>query len=455
MRTIRAIGIIRVSRSDGRTGESFSSPRDQADRITAFANDKGWDLAIPEPYEIDVSGDALLANRPQLSRAVVAVQTGEAEVIVGAHTERLWWNHETASQVIRLVEDGGGEVWSVDQGLLTRRSAAEEFSGTVRTAADRLARQQNKEKTATAIQRAIDRGVPPWPRVTAGYLKLENGKYAPHPRYARVVGEAFEKRSHGARIKDVRAHLAAHGIDLTYPGVTKLLRSTTVLGEIRYGKFKPNLTAHEPIVSRDVWQAVQHARVPSGRNTKNPRLLARLGVLRCGTCSSRMVASTAIGARSARGGGGHTYEIYRCQNQDCTHRVTISAERVERTVITAVQEALSDVQGRASADSGAQEAQAAAERAQTDLDAAVRAFGGLDDEAAVRRRLLELREVRDTARERADRLRGQRSALTVSIGDWDRLSLDGRRAIVRAVVERVTVMPGRGADRIAVEFFSE
>src|SRR3954470_12720233 len=136
MEPVRAIGIVRVSRSDGRAGDSFSSPRDQADRIEALAAEKGWRLTIPEPYEIDVSGDALLSDRPQLSRAVVAVQTGEAEIIVGAHTERLWWNHETAAQVIRLVEDAGGEVWSADQGLLTQRSAADEFSGTVRTAAD-------------------------------------------------------------------------------------------------------------------------------------------------------------------------------------------------------------------------------------------------------------------------------------------------------------------------------
>jgi DNA invertase Pin-like site-specific DNA recombinase len=143
-----------VSRSGGRTGESFSSPRDQADHIRSLAERQGWQLTIPEPYEIDVSGDALLADRPQLSRAVVAVQTGEAEIIVGAHTERLWWNHETATQVIRLVEDANGEVWSADQGLLTRRSAADEFSGTVRTAADRLSRRQNAEKSAAAIQRA-------------------------------------------------------------------------------------------------------------------------------------------------------------------------------------------------------------------------------------------------------------------------------------------------------------
>ena len=36
--------------------------------------------------------------------------------------------------------------------------------------------------------------------------------------------------------------------------------------------------------------------------------------------------------------------------------------------------------------------------------------------------------------------------------DWDRLSLDGRRALIRAVVDRVLVAPGRGADRVSIEF---
>src|SRR4051794_1610208 len=90
----RAIGIVRVSQLGDRDRETFSSPKDQCDRMRELAAANCWDLTIPEPHEINVSGDALLEDRPQLSRAVVAVQTGAADVICAAHTERLWWNHE-------------------------------------------------------------------------------------------------------------------------------------------------------------------------------------------------------------------------------------------------------------------------------------------------------------------------------------------------------------------------
>lgn len=451
MASPRAIGIVRVSRSAGRSGESFSSPRDQADLIRALATREGWDLEIPEPYEIDVSGDALLVDRPQLSRAVVAVQTGTAEIIVGAHTERLWWNHETASQVIRLVEDANGEVWSADQGLLTCRSAADEFSGTVRTAADRLSRRQNAEKSAAAIQRAINRGVPPWPRVPAGYRRRENGTYEPDPTLAPVVQRAFEMRarSHPALVREVRAYLAANGITLTYPGTVKFLKSTVVLGEIRYGRFTPNLHAHEAIVNRETWARVQEARVPKGRMAKSERLLARLGVLRCGTCDSRMVASTAIGATSARGGGGRTYVIYRCQDQDCGHRVTISAPSVERDVWALAKKQHADLAGRGSVADELLAAERSLAAVQASLDTTIRAFATLEGEASAVEVLREIQARRDAERDRVDRLR--RLTAARGAGDPDTWALAQRRDLIRNVLARVVVLPGRG-DRLRFEF---
>lgn len=443
MEPVRAIGIVRVSRSDGRTGDSFSSPRDQADRIEALAAEKGWQLTIPEPYEIDVSGDALLSDRPQLSRAVVAVQTGEAEIIVGAHTERLWWNHETAAQVIRLVEDAGGEVWSADQGLLTQRSAADEFQGTVRTAADRLSRRQNAEKSAAAVRRAIRRGVAPWPRVTTGYRKRPDGVYEPDPKTAPVVREAFEQRAQGRTVREVREHLAANGVHLTYAGTVKLLKSPAVLGEIRFGTYRPNLEAHEAIVDRATWETVQRTRVPAGRNSKSPRLLARLGVLRCGTCESKLVASIAIGA------GGTRYPIYRCQNVDCSRRVTISAPTAEDRVCSVVRAILSDVQGRASAQREHREAVAVAERSQVKLERLIELLDPF--EPAARRRIELATAERDADRDRVAQLGGVSKAHAVDVSRWDDLTIDERRELVRGTLAVVRVLPGRGRGRLDFE----
>jgi Recombinase zinc beta ribbon domain len=134
-----------------------------------------------------------------------------------------------------------------------------------------------------------------------------------------------------------------------------------------------NLTAHEPIVDRETWQRVQRMVVPRGRKPKSERLLARLDVLRCGSCGSRMV----VGSSNHR-----QYAIYRCPpTGDCERRVTISAEMVEELVTSAVRAALANAEGRASAESNLHDAEVALELAQGALDAAFRAFAGFEDES--------------------------------------------------------------------------
>jgi hypothetical protein len=319
----------------------------------------------------------------------------------------------------------------------------------MRTAADRFSRRQNAEKSRRAVQRAIDRGVAPWPNVPPGYVRDEDGvPYQPHTDERGTVLEAFELRAGGASIDEVRAFLREHGIDRSYHGVGAMLSSRVYLGEIHFGDYTPNLAAHTAIVPRDLWQRVQRIIVPRGRKAKSDRLLARLGVLRCGTCDSRMVVGSSNNS---------SYWIYRCPpTGDCERRVTVSADMAERVVVDAVKRALADAEGRASVESNAREAEVALERAQANLDAGIRAFTGLEDETAARDRLAELREVRDGAVERLEHLGGHRAVVTLNAADdWERLSLDARRALIRATVARARVSPGRGADRVTVELFGE
>ena len=221
-----------------------------------------------------------------------------------------------------------------------------------------------------------------------------------------------------------------------------------MLGEIHFGKLTPNLHAHTAIVDADLWRRVQRVKVSRGRRAKSERLLARLGVLRCGTCGARMVVGTAHNGE---------YALYRCPpTGDCTRRVTISADLVEGLVVDRVRAALADVEGRASVEDNAHAAELALERAQAALDSAIRTFDGLGDETATRERLAELSAARDHTQEEVDHLGSNLSVVTINAAeDWDRLSLDARRALIRAVVAEVRIAPGRGADRITVELVGE
>lgn len=444
-----------MSQVGGREGDSFASPGEQRDRIIAACKRDG--LTLVKSFgedgivaELDVSGGRPLAERPGLSLAVDAVETGRAHVIVAAYFDRLVRSLRVQDELVSRVERAGGQVLAVDVGRVTNGSAGQWLSGTMLGAVSEYQRRTAAERSAEAQARAVARGVAPWPNVPPGYERDEDGRLRPDPELAPVVRDAFRQRAAGAPLAEIRRYLAGHGIKRSYHGVQAMFGSRVVLGEIHFGDLV-NLRAHPPIVERDVWHAAQSVRVPRGRRAKSERLLARLGVLRCASCGGRMVVGTQTQ-------NGRSYPFYRCGHvrDDCSGRVTISAALVEEIVVDCVREALADMEGRASAERNVLDAEQALERAQADLDAAIRTLAGFEAEDAARERLAELRDVRDAARERVRGLGSTRSVISVSAAaDWERLSLEARRALIKAVVERVTVAPGRGRERIAVELVGQ
>lgn len=440
----RAIGIIRVSQVKGRDGESFVSPSEQRERIEAACDRDGLRLTRTTD-ELDVSGRTALDDRKGLREAIEAVEAGEAEVIVAAYFDRLVRSLKVQAEVVQRVERAGGKVLAVDVGQVTEGTASEWLSGTMHGMVAEYYARLAGERTASAQRRAVARGVVPFPNFPPGYTRNKDGTLAPHPTEAPIVAEAFRMRADGATIKDVRAYLKANGIERTFRGVQTLLASRIVLGEISFVGDKLALTnpnAHPAIVDIETWQRVQRQKVTRGRKAKSDRLLARLGVLRCSTCGRPM----AIGNSNTK------YPTYRCSPMsDCPERMAITADIAERVVTEHVRAALADVQGHASAETNIRQAEQALQAAQSGLDSALRTFDGFDEPAA-RQRLLELREVRDAAQADLDQLGGTRPALTINgAEDWNRLTLAERRALIRAIVARAVVRPGRGPDRVAVE----
>ncbi len=447
----RAIGIPRVSQLGDRDRETFSSPKDQCAAMRGLAEEHGWDLTIPEPYEINVSGDALLEDRPQLSRAVVAVQTGTAEIICAAHTERLWWNHEVRGQVLRLVEGAGGEVWSADEGKLSNGTASEEFTGTVRTAADRFTRKQNAEKSKKGVQRRIDDGRVPWRETNLGYLRDAEDHFHPDPAIAPIIEGAFQLRAKDRTIDAVRSHFRENGLDLSYRVVQNLLVNRVYLGEIHFGKnYAPNLKAHKPLVTRAVFDRVQKVRQPRGRPGKSDRLLARQEILYCATCGGRMV----VGHSRARKEGQNGWPMYKCPRRaygDCSARAAISAVKVEEIVVTAVKDALADVEGRASVETNRRDAEELVAKTLATYEATVEEYEDIASDPVIAKKIRNLKAKYDEARARLDQLPQARSVTISGAEDWDSFTLDEKRELIRATIRKVTVHPGRGDDRVVIE----
>jgi DNA invertase Pin-like site-specific DNA recombinase len=446
-----AIGIIRVSerkkrgKKPGRE-ESFVSPRDQMARIEETCERLGLTLKSTAD-EIDVSGGKPLADRQGLREAIETIEAGGAKVLIVGYFDRLVRSLRVQGEVVSRVEAAGGEVLAVDYGAVSEKTAAQWLSGTMMGAFAEYYRRSVGERTAEAQANAVARGVCPFPDLPPGLEPGEDGRLV-HTAEAAIALAAFEQRDQGTTIKDIRAFLKEHGIERSYHGVQSMLSSRLYLGEIHFGKLV-NLEAHDPIVPRPLFDRVQRIKVPRGPRPKSDRILARLGVLRCAE-GARMVVGT-------QKQNGRTYSFYRCPPVgDCKRRMTIGAEIVEGVVVEATRKRLANEQGRTSAEQDAREAAAAHERAQADLNAAIRAFAGIEDEEAAKERIIELREVRDLARERDEQLGDVRSALTVTMADWDRLSLEAKRGLIRATVESATVSAaGRGRDRVTVKLFGE
>jgi DNA invertase Pin-like site-specific DNA recombinase len=436
-----------VSRVGDRDGERFVSPSEQAERIRSVAERDGLRL-LETIEELDVSGGTPLARRPGLRRAVEMVEAGDAQVVVVAFFDRLVRSLAVQAEVVERVEKAGGGILAVDVGEVRADTASRWLSSTMLGLVAEYHRRVTAERTAEAKRRSVERGVPPFPNIPPGYRQRDDGRLEPHPKHAPVVADAFRLRAGGATVMAVRDHLRANGIHRSFHGTQALLTSRVVLGELRFGELV-NTDSHPAIIDPATWQRVQGMRSTRGRRPKSDFLLARLGVLRCGTCGGRMVAG------SSR--PGKTYRMYRCSPVgDCPRRVTVSADLAERVVVEAVQHALEGVSGTAGVEHGTEDAERDLERTERELDAAVAAFTGLEDVESARARLVALREERDHARERVDELRRALvPAVTVSAGDWHRLTIDEQRDLIRAVVDRAVVAPGRGVERVTVHLRGE
>ena len=438
----RAIGIVRVSQMRGR--EEASIP-DQEKRIEEDAHRQGFEL-LQILRERDVSGGTPLAKREKLRQAVETIEAGGAEVLMVAYFDRLVRSTEVQAEILRRVEAAGGRTRAVDVGDVSAATAGSWLSAQMLGTVAEYHRRATRERVAGAQARAVAEGRPPWSQVPPGYRRKPDGGYEVDPETAPAVAEIFRMRGGGASLRECREHLTRRGIHRKFSSVQRMLGSRVYLGELHFGDLV-NLNAWPAIVSREDFARAQKASAPRGRQSKSDMLLARLGVLLCGSCGSRMCAG------SSNNG---TTPIYRCRNADCDRKVTISANVVEPIVIQSVKTALRGVEGRASVESEAREAEADLARITERREAAIRTFADIDAEPVAAETIAALTRQQGEVQARVDRLGGSSAALTVTAAeDWSRLSLDGRRGLIRAMVERVAVAPGRGNDRISVELFGK
>jgi site-specific DNA recombinase len=434
----RAVGVIRVSRQD----EDAVSPDEQRQRIEQACEREG--LALTGIYrEPNVSGGADLERRPGLRPAVEMVEEQRADVIVVAYFDRLVRSLKVQAEILERVERAGGKVLAVDVGAVSADTAATWLTSTLMGAVNEYARRMTAERTEQAKRLAVERGAAPF--ALPFYLRSDErdgGVIVHRTREVRLLREAINMRIQGATIKACREHLRKRGVKVSYRGVQLAFASKLLLGELHFGKHV-NEHAFPPVIDPETFRRLQKVSVPRGRRPKSDRLLARLGILRCGTCGSAMQTGTSK----------THYALYKCPyTVDCERKAAISATKAEKILSDYTRERLEGLKGAASMGDELDAAERELERAMDARDNVVESLEGMEDVASVRAKLRELNERVDAARERADHLRVA-SVPVIHLSahrDWDLLTLDERRSLIRAVVAMAIVRPGRGDDRITI-----
>lgn len=432
----RDVGIIRVSDVGDRSGESFISPTDQKRRLDEFSADDGAVL-IATFEELNVSAGLPLHKRPGVLRAVEMVERDEADAVVFAYFDRSFRNTIVQMSTLERIWEAGGTTYAVGYGEIRIDTAAAWFATIVQGAANELVKRQTSEKVRNAKAVSVERGVPPYPTIARGYRRTNANRLELHPDEAPHLKKAFAMRADGATIESCQRYLHDNGVVISYAALGNLFGSRFVLGELRAGDLV-NVDAHPALVDLVTFERVQRVKVPRGRQPlSEARLLTKQGgLLRCGTCGKGMSSSSTKAS-------GRNYRYYTCSRKpECAYPTSISATRAELLVAEECQRWLADRAKSASIDAEVRAAEDDIEEKRAALDSAVLAFKGIDA-ASVNQRLRELQGDLDEAIDRLSRLLSSAGpAESISAGkDWDRLTFDEQRALIRAVFKAIYVAP--------------
>jgi DNA invertase Pin-like site-specific DNA recombinase len=444
---------VRVSRTGGRDVEADGgTAAEQEKRCRAQLEALG--LRAGEVFtDLDVSGGK--TSRPDFDRAKARIADGASGGLIVLNLSRFGRNRRVDEDILGL-EELGGTVIAVEEKLDTSTPSGR-FALTILSAVNTLYLENVTEGWRRVQNGRLERGL--HSGVPLGYARGAGGKLVSNG-HADTVRAVFEARAAGKSWGECAALL--NGIPTrkgstvwTVPAVRGLVANRAYLGEASYGS-RVTVDAHDPLVPAELFRRA-NKRLPrrASRGDGEGKLLA--GLIRCASCGYGMSYE---GTRSTRADGkvAH-YAFYRCKsNPKCEAKATVMAHVVEPLVVELALEKLSAVSwtrgGEDSEELAAAEAALQAARAnlaEVEELAGTRLPGGplveavRDAEAALDAAVNTLGTPLETL-----------VALVEDPGEsglaarFERLTVSQRRTVLREVLDRVEVAPGRGDGRVTV-----
>jgi DNA invertase Pin-like site-specific DNA recombinase len=449
---VRSSDGVKERQADG----TYHADVEQIEEIDAYADELGRGVVFMEP-EADVSGGLPIDDRPALREAIEGVERGEYGGVIVAYLSRLS-RSRSGLEIWDRIESAGGRVYTAQERLDTS-TARGRHQRDVELAAAVYERERHAERFARRRRKTVEAGVWRQHQLPRGYVfkgpANGDGKFKGLARQLVPGPQADEIRT-AARdlIAGVPIVQIAQQLKMTPAGVRYMLRSRTYLGELRDGP-TVNLAAHEPILTPDVFDAVQVALSgnprPSRRVGDGPALLA--GIARCAGCGNALTRKTTKRV------------LYACpvhhSGGDCPAAAAITAHLLDEYVKTLALKRYETVSVRGDAPSDVAGAVAKLAEAKAGRSALMRAIlaAGMAETEAVE----ELREADELVTQAERQLRSARSRSLAPVAlpggeAYKRLSPAGRNAALRGLIDRIVVTrAGRGRrvpldDRVRVVF---
>lgn len=286
----RAVAFIGVSDEGGR-GDDLMSPAIQSAAIRDHCTRRGHEL-VATIERIDVSGSG--RHGRDYAEAVDMIEAGHADIIVVWKWSRLARNRYAWAIAVDRIEAAGGAIESATEDIDTTTSAGRLARGMLAEFAAFEAERIGEGWRAAHGQR-FAAGLSPAGRPPFGWRKAGRG-IEPDPATAPAVVELYARYAAGHGFNQLAAwlnttgHTTARGQRWHPNSVRAVLDNPTHAGLITYaGQTAPG--AHQGIISEADWQHYRAQRRDSrrtGRRDRSPYLLS--GLLVCGAdgCGYRM-----------------------------------------------------------------------------------------------------------------------------------------------------------------------
>jgi DNA invertase Pin-like site-specific DNA recombinase len=351
-------GYVRVSRVNGRSGDSYRSPEDQKKIIERLARDKGVALA-GIVVEEDVSGKKKASER-ELEGLIARVEGERAEdgrvLVKPTSGGILVWNVKRYSRnwtdgvlTANRIMDAGGRIISEDF------DTAMPFARSVLSFLLEVAQEELRQKTETwkrATDGAIHRGVVVGPTPT-GYDRLPDGRVRKNSDED-AVREVFLGRAQGRSWPKLADELEAAGVEnsthrYAREKIEKARTSASITNDpkdaktvaryektlaagpgwhhnsvrslvhqtIYFGMLQNGAAHHFPayaIVSKTGWDAAQEKQEGAARRDRGDWALLA-GMVVCGECGGPLTPQRDF--KTVADGSRAEYRAYRCQDRKC------------------------------------------------------------------------------------------------------------------------------------------